>query len=82
LWAQIQASEHDMIGNVTTVARMQRHCNYAVAICLGAYGMMVSTTLGRSAIHAADHLPDLELGPCAAAAAHRWDHPEDHAAVQ
>jgi hypothetical protein len=36
----------------------------------------------RSAIHAADHLPDLELGPCAAAAAHRWDHPEDRAAVR
>jgi hypothetical protein len=61
---------------------MQRHCNYAVAICRGAYRMMVSTTLGRSAIHVADHLPDLELGPGAAAAAHRWDHPEDRAAVQ
>jgi hypothetical protein len=61
---------------------VQRHCNYAAAICLGAYGMMVSTTLGHSAIHAADHLPDLESGPCAAGAAHRWDHPEDRAAVQ
>jgi hypothetical protein len=61
---------------------MQGHCNYTVAICLGAYGIMVSTTLGRSAIHAADHLPDLELGPYAAGAAHRWDHPEDRAAVQ
>ena len=30
----IQASEHDMIGNVTTVARMQRYGNYAVAIRL------------------------------------------------
>jgi hypothetical protein len=56
--------------------------NYAAAIGLGAYGMMVSTTLGHSAIHAADHLPDLESGPCAAGAAHRWDHPEDRAAVQ
>ena len=46
------------------------------------YGMMVSTTLRLSAIHAADHLPDLELGPCAAAAAHTWDHPEDRAAVR
>jgi hypothetical protein len=34
LWAQIQASEQDMIGNVTTVTRMQRHCNYAVALRL------------------------------------------------
>jgi hypothetical protein len=44
--------------------------------------MMVSTTLVHSAIHAADHLPDLESGPCSAGAAHRWDHPEDRAAVQ
>jgi hypothetical protein len=44
--------------------------------------MMVSTTLRRSAIHAADHLTDLELGPCAAAAAHSWDHPEDRAAAR
>jgi hypothetical protein len=66
----------------TTVAGMQQRCNYAAAICLGAYGMIVSTTLGRSAIHAAGHLPDLELGPCAAGAAHRWDHPEGRAAVQ
>jgi hypothetical protein len=46
------------------------------------YGMMISTTLRRSAIHAADQLPDLELGPCGVAAAHRWDHPEDRAAAR
>src|SRR5882762_10374728 len=40
-----------------------------------------STTLCREAIHAADHLPDSELGPCSAAAAHRWDHPADRAAA-
>ncbi len=45
-------------------------------------GMMISTTLRRSAIHAVDHLPDLELGPCGVAAAHRWDHPEDRAAAR
>jgi hypothetical protein len=43
--------------------------------------MMISITLCCSAIHAADHLPDLELDPCAAAAAHRWGHPEDRAAA-
>src|SRR5260370_39150304 len=32
--------------------------------------IIISTTLRPSAIHAADHLPDLELGPCAAAVAH------------
>jgi len=36
---------------------------------------MISTTLRRSAIHAADHLPDSELGPCLAAG----DHPADRA---
>ena len=43
--------------------------------------MMISTTLRPSEIHAADHLPDLELGPCAALAAHRWDPLEDRAAA-
>ena len=38
-----------------------------------------ATPLGNSA---ADHLPDLKLDPCAAAAAHRWGHPEDRAACQ
>jgi len=41
------------------------------------YGLMISTTLRRSAIHAADHLPDSELGPCLAAG----DHPADRAAA-
>jgi hypothetical protein len=51
-----------------------------LALALVHYGMMISTTLRRSAIHAADQLPDLEL--VAAAAAHRWDHPEDRAAAR
>jgi hypothetical protein len=44
-------------------------------------GPVITTTLRREAIHAADHLPDSELGPCLAAAAHRWDHPADRAAA-
>jgi hypothetical protein len=43
--------------------------------------MMISTTLRHEAIRAADHWPDLELGPCAAGVVHRWDRPEDRAAA-
>ena len=43
---------------------------------------VISTTLCHEAIHAADHLPDSGLGPCSAAAAHRWDLPADRAAAR
>jgi hypothetical protein len=43
---------------------------------------MINTKLRHGAIHAADHLPDEELDPYAAAAIHRWDHPDGLAAAR
>src|SRR5215831_2864155 len=80
LGLQLSADECPAVMGVVLGADAEFDLPHRSCAFLGS--MMISTTLRRSAIHAAHHLPDLELGPRAAPAAHRWDHQRNRAAAR
>src|SRR5215471_3673489 len=61
LGLQLSADECPAVMGVVLGADAEFDLPHRSCAFLGS--MMISTTLRRSAIHAAHHLPDLELGP-------------------